>query len=134
MPTFQSVVLTDRTATPVNMTFNPADRNVQTGVVTVAHSVDGSILARKKFSISKRRVNGKSKTRILFYAPVVQTEVINGISSPKVVRESYVDCTFTFPNSTSEQERNDVVGMFQSAFGNTKTLVHDTIVKDESIF
>lgn len=134
MPAFQSLILTDRAAPPVSKTFAPAERNTQTGVVTVAHSDDGSVLARKKLTLSTRKASGKRKTRLLLSVPTVQTETINGIASPRVVREIYIDATFTFPDTSSEQERKDALGMFQSALDSSKVLVNDTLIKGETIW
>lgn len=132
MPNFQSVVLQDRATTPANHTFVP--QTARDGVHTVMSSPDGTITSAKKLSISNRRVNGKIKTRLLLAVPVVQTETINGITAPKVVRESYVDATFTFHAQSSEQERADTVTMFQSALLPAKTLVNDVLVKNEDIW
>lgn len=132
MPSFQSVVLTDRASTPVNRTFTPhSDDN---GVNVVVWSPDGTISSASKLSISRRTVNGKLKTRMLFAVPVVQTETINGVAKPVVIRESYVDATFTFSTSSSEAERADVVGMFASALASNKVLINDTLVKGEAIW
>lgn len=133
MPSLQSVVLTDRAATPVNHTLVPVSAPPSTGVATVAIG-DGTLVGEKKLSISTRRVNGKMKTRILLALPVVQTEVINGVSNPVVVREAWVDATFTFAATSSIQERNDAVGMFASSLATTKTLVNDVLVKGEMIW
>lgn len=133
MPSFQSIVLTDRTTpTAVNKTFTPYTKD--NGVATVIHAPAGIMTGAQKLSISTRRVNGKLKTRVLFACPVVQTETINGIARPVVVRDAYVDATFTFDASSTEVERNDVVGMFGSALTPAKALVHDTIVKGENVY
>lgn len=133
MPTLQSVVLTDRAATPVNHTLTPSGRVPSTGVATVSKS-DGTLIGEKKLSISTRRSGGKSKTRLLLTLPTVATEVINGVSNPKVLRTAYVDVTFTFDQYATEQERKDAVGMIQSAFDPSKVLVNDTIVKNEMVY
>jgi len=66
--------------------------------------------------------------------PVVSTQVINGISTPVIVRTAYVDSTFTFDATSSEQERKDIVGMFASSLDSTKVLVNDTLVKLQGIY
>lgn len=134
MPVLQTVVLTDRATTPVAHTFAPIGGPRSNGVATVAKSMDGTPVSERKLSISQRQVNGKVKTRMLLAVPVVQTETINGISTPKIVREAWVDCTFTFSRNSSEQERKDVVGMFASALEPAKVLVNDTLVKAEGIW
>lgn len=133
MPVLQSVVLTDRATTPVNHTLTPSGRPSASGVATVAKG-DGTLIGEKKLSISTRRQNGKAKTRLLLTLPTVATETINGVASPKVLRTAYVDATFTFDASSTEQERKDAVGMFMSALDPTKVLVNDTLIKNEQIW
>jgi len=134
MPSLQNLILTDRAATPVARTFAPLDRNPQTGVITVGHSPDGSVVSRATLSVSHRKTNGKLKTRMVLSVPTVQTETINGISSPRVVRSAFADLTFTFAATSTEQERKDVIGMIQSSFDTSKVLVNDTLIKGESIW
>lgn len=131
MPQLQNLVLTDRAATPVQHTFVP--RDILNGVATVVNS-DGTPVGEKRYSISSRRVNGKIKTRVVFAFPVVQTETINGISKPKVVRESIVDATFTFAGDSSESERNNAVGMFADSLAPVKVLVNDALVKAQGVY
>lgn len=131
MPQLQNLVLTDRAATPVQHTFVP--RDILNGVATVVNS-DGTPVGEKRYSISSRRVNGKIKTRVVFAFPVVQTETINGISKPKVVRESIVDATFTFAGDSSESERNNAVGMFADSLAPAKVLVNDALVKAQGVY
>lgn len=134
MPALQDLILTDRSPTPVNRTFKPAGRNPSTGVVTLAHSIDGSVLNRMIVTISHRKVGGKMKTRMVLSVPVVQTETINGISSSKIVRQSFYDGTYTFALNSTKQERNDVVGMVASAHLSTKPLINDILVEGEDVF
>lgn len=134
MPSLQSLILTDRAVTPVARNFAPLDRNPQTGVITVGHSPDGSVVSRATLSLSHRKANGKMKTRMVLSVPTVQTETINGISSPRVVRNAFADITFSFSATSTEQERKDVIGMIQSSFDTSKVLINDTLIKGESIW
>lgn len=131
MPSLQNLVLTDRAATPVAHTFTP--RGQPNGVATVVETT-GVPIGESRYTISTRRVNGKIKVRAVLSVPVVQTEIINGITKPKVVRESVVDATFTFSAESTEAERNNVVGMFADSFGTSKVLVNDTIVKLQDVY
>lgn len=134
MPALQSLVLTDRQTTPVNHTLLPVNKaEGGMGVVALADA-SGAFLTERRFSIMSRRVNGRVKTSLKLRVPTIVTEVINGVSAPSVSREAFVDCTFTFADSSTEAERNDVVGMFASALATTKPLVHDTIVKNQSVW
>lgn len=132
MPQLQPLVLTDRKATPVNHTFNP--QNIVSGVARVAES-SGIPLGDNAVTISiARNGNGRYKAHLKFTFPVLQTETVNGVSKPVIVRSSFAEVHFNFDQSSSEAERNDVVGMVQSALLPAKALVHDAVVKLEGIY
>lgn len=131
MPALQNLVLTDRATTPVNHTLVP--RDIIGGVATVVET-NGVAIGEPTYSISNRRTAGKVKSRAVLTVPIVQTEVINGISAPKIVRKAIVDATFTFDLGSTEQERKDAVGMFMSSLDPTKVLVNDTIVKQQGLY
>lgn len=133
MPALQNVVLTDRAATPVAHTFTP--RDIKDGVAMVVKpDVTGLPISEMRYSISSRRTGDRIKTTVKFVLPIVQTETINGVSKPIVVRESYVDATFNFSASSTEAERNNVVGMFADSFAASKVLINDTVVKGQGIW
>lgn len=131
MPQLQQLVLTDRAATPVAHTFTPVD--IQQNVGTVSERT-GSPVADPIYSISNRRSGDNFKVTIKMSVPVVQNETINGISRPIVVRSAYVQATFTFSKDSTEEERDNVVGMFADSFGTGKALVNDTLVKLEGVY
>lgn len=131
MPVFQSLVLTDRAATPVNHTLTPDGG--KDGVYTVSKK-SGVAIGDPTFSISARKASSKRKTRMLLTVPVVQNEIVNGITKPVVVRRGYFDVTVTFEDGSTEQERKDLVGMAMSALDPAKVLVNDTVVKGEGIW
>lgn len=131
MPAIQNLVLTDRATTPVNHTFIP--RGTPAGVATLVSS-NGTAVADKLFTLSTRRANGKVKVRLVLRIPVVQTETINGISKPKVVRESISDHTFTFSAESTQQERDDHVGMFMSALDSSKVIVDGAVVELADVY
>lgn len=131
MPAIQNLVLTDRAATPVAHTFVP--RGISNGVATVVSS-NGTAVADKIFSQATRRASGKVKVRQVLRIPVVQTETINGISRPRVVRESISDVTHTFSTESTQQERDDHIGMFMSAFDPSKVIVDGAIVDLQDVY
>ena len=133
MPQLQNLVLTDRaTPTPVNHTYTPI--NIDPNQVGVVAETGAVPVGEPKFSIQNKRVNGRFKVTLKLSVPIVQTQTISGISTPVVVRTSYVDATFTFDATSSEQERKDVVGLFESALAPSKVLVNDTLVKLQGIY
>lgn len=133
MPNLQNVVLTDRAATPVAHTFTPGE--LTNGVAVVKKpDASGLPVTESRYSISRRATKDRYKVTVKFYVPVVQTETINGVGRPVIVRESYAEATFNFPKTSSEAERNNVTGMFASSFAVTNVLVHDTVVKGDGIY
>lgn len=132
MPQLQNLVLTDRAPTPVNHTYTPI--GIDANGVGALEETAGVPIGSPKFTIANKRVNGRFKVTLKLSVPIVQTETINGVSMPKVVRTAFVDSTFTFDGSSSEQERKDVVGLFQSSLDVSKVLVNDTLVKLQGIY
>lgn len=132
MPQLQNLVLTDRAATPVNRTFTP--RDVVANVGTVENST-GVKVGDQTFSISVRRTaNNRYKAVLKLAVPTVVNETINGITVPKVDRTAYCDVTFTFDATSTLQERKDIVGMIQSAFDPSKTLVNDVVIGLQGVY
>lgn len=132
MPQLQTLVLTDRTpTTAVDHTFQP--RDIKSGVGSVVES-SGVPIGDKRFTISLRQVNSRYRAQMQLAVPVVQTQTINGVSTPVVVRTAYADVTFTFDNASTEQERTNLVGMLQSSLAESKVLVNDTVVKLQGVY
>ena len=132
MPQMQTLVLTDRATTPVNHTFQP--RSIQGNVGEVVEST-GVPLGDSRATISLVKTSGgRYKAVFKLEVPVVQNATINGVTTPTVVRKAYAECTFSFDGSSSEQERNDIVGMLASGLATNKTLIHDTIVKLQGVY
>lgn len=133
MPTLQSLVVTDRKATPVNYTLLPVSREGDVGVVAAADA-SGASITEVRMSVSHRRTPTRLRSTLKLRVPVIVTEVINGVSTPKLMREAFADVVFSFSKDSLESERNDVVGMLASALGTSKVLVNDTVVKAQSVF
>lgn len=134
MPALQSVQLTDRAATPVTYTLVPTGGpKGSVGRVAVADA-SGNLLSEKALTISGRRTAQRLRSSIKLAVPIIANEMINGVSVPKVVRVGYASVEFSFALNSTEQERNDIVGMFQSAFATTKVLIHDTVVKGQTVW
>lgn len=132
MPSLQNLVLTDRAATPVDHTFTP--RDIIAGLGTVVET-SGVPIGEKRVQVALNRTSaGRYKGVLKFQNPVVQTETINGVSTPKVVRTAYVDLTVTFDGSSTEQERKDTIGMLASALDSSKVLVNDTFIKLQGVY
>jgi hypothetical protein len=132
MPQLQSLVLTDRAATPVDHTYTP--RDISGGVGAVVEST-GVPIGDRRFTISlSRTAQNRYKPSLKLTLPVVQDETINGVTRPTVVRTAYVEVNFSFDQTSSEQERKDAVGLIQSALDSDASLVNDTVVKLEGVY
>lgn len=139
MPALQSVALTDRTpVTPVTYTLAPTGdiRKVggsSIGRVAVADA-SGNLLSEKSLTIGSRRTAGRFRGTMRLAIPVVVNETINGVVAPRVVRTNYISVDASFALDSTEQERNDIIGMLASALAPTKVLVNDTFVKGQAVF
>lgn len=131
MPQMNNLVLTDRAATPVNHTFVP--RDIVGAVATLTEST-GVPIGDNRFSMSLNRTNtGRTKVSVKLAVPIVQDQTINGITSPTVVRTGYAELTLSFDNTSTEQERKNVVGMFQSALDSGKWS-NDVLTKLQAVY
>lgn len=132
MPQLQNLVLTDRKATPVDHTFTPD--NIQGNVASVVETT-GIPIGNNRVTLSLTRSStNKYKGSLRFSFPVVQMQTINGVTNPVVVRTSYANLDFTFDQTSTEAERNDVIGMVADALAEGQTLVNDTLVKLQGIY
>lgn len=132
MPQLQNLVLTDRAATPVAHTFTP--REINNGLGTVVET-SGTAVGENRVQVAlNRTTSGKLKGVLKMAFPVVQTSDVNGITSPVVVRTAYVNLDVTFDATSTELERNNVIGMLQSALDPSKTLVNDALIKLQGVY
>lgn len=132
MPQLQSVILTDRTTpTPVNRTYVP--RDIENGVGT---GINASVtpVGAERVSVSNKKTGTRFKGEVRLVLPVVQTETINGVSRPVVVRTAYITVQTSFDETSTEQERTDAVGLMASALGTGKVLVNDALIKCEGVY
>lgn len=135
MPALQSLVVTDRATTPVNHTLTPRELSQPNSVGMVSESGSGMPLAGQlRLTISNRRSGGKIRGRLVLTAPVTQTETVNGVSKYTVVRQSVADLSVTFDETSTTQERTDLIGMLASALATNKVLVHSTLVDAETVW
>lgn len=133
MPQLQTLVLTDRKATPVAHTFLPREIRENVGVVVES---TGTPIGDPRVTVSLGRptAQGRYKPSLRFTFPVVQTQTVNGVSAPVVVRTAYASVDFSFDGTSTEAERNDVMGMVQDALAASKVLIHDTVVKLQGVY
>lgn len=126
MPQITSVVLADRETTPVNHTFLPSTS--PNGVARLVNSVSGVPIGNEVLTISSRKSGSRYKSKAVLALPVVQTQTVNGISVPVVVRSGFMEVTFTFDETSSTQERKNLVGMSEGLLKAAQTAVMDVFV------
>lgn len=131
MPQLQALTLTDRQASPVAHTFHPESINQNVGSVVENKDVP---IGNPRYSLSLRQTAKAYKGTLKFVVPIVVNQTINGVNTPVVARASYVNCEFEFDKTSTEQERKDVVGMFQSSLAPGAVLVNDTLVKLQGVY
>lgn len=127
-----SVVINDRAATPVAHTFTP-DGDDANGV-SVFTEKTGVPAGDARFTAQLRNSNGKYRPSLRLQIPVVQTQTINGVSSPVVVRTAYVEFNCTFDALSTLQERKDAVGQMANALASSQTMINDILTNLAPIY
>lgn len=132
MPQLQTVTIKDRASTPVDHVFTP--RDVTNNVGTVVEST-GTPIGDRQIRVGLTKTpSRKFKVKLDLALPVVQTQTVNGVSSPTVVRVTYVNVVFTFDETSTEQERKDAVGLLQNSLAPGVTLINDTVIGLQGVY
>lgn len=127
-----NLVINDRAATPAAHTFTP-DGDEANGVHVFSEKT--SVPAgNSRFTASLRKSNGKYRATLRFQLPVVQTQVINGVSSPVVVRTAFVELNTTFDELSTDQERKDAIGFMANTLAASQTQINDLLVNVSDIY
>lgn len=127
-----NLVLKDRAGTPVSHTFTP-DGDDSNGVHIFSEKV-GVPAGYSRFTASLDTKGKNIRARLKLSVPITQSQTINGITTPVVVRTSYAEVAFTFDPLSSTQERADVVGMTLDSLLATQVQVNDLIVNVSDIY
>lgn len=127
-----NLVINDRAATPVAHTYTP-DGDDANGVHLFSEKT-GVPAGNPRFTASLRRSNGKYRPTLKLSVPIVQTQTINGVSSPVVVRTAYVEVSATFDELSLEQERKDAIGLMANAMAASQTQINDLLVGLSDIY
>jgi hypothetical protein len=126
------LILTDGQATPVAHTFTP-DGSDANGVHIFSEK-SGIPADDSRFTVSLRRSGGRFRVSIKLAVPVTQLQTVNGVSNPLVVRTGYAEVGFTFDETSSMQERWDVVRMLSSALGADQAQIEALVVGLSDIY
>nr|URG15408.1 MAG: coat protein [Leviviridae sp.] len=132
MPQLQQMVLQDRANPPVDHTFTP--RNIVGGVGELVES-QGVPVGEKRFTVSLRKTqNGRYKATLKLAIPVVAAKLVDGISTPTVVRTAYVEVNTDFAGTSSQEERADAIGLMTSALASDNTMINSVVTDLEGIY
>lgn len=131
MPAYDDIAIVDREDTPVTHTFTP---RAPSNGVAVFKNTSGVPIGDETITLSSRLSGSKLKNRLVLSVPIMVTETINGVSVPKVDRVSYADLTLTFAESSTLQERQNVVGMLADALAEDQTLVDGVLTGLEGVY
>lgn len=134
MPSATSFSVNDRENTPVSHTFVPNGFSPDNSVAFFKEAGANYKIEDIKYSISGRESAQNRKVKCKLEVPVVVEETINGVTVPKVVRTAYGEVTFTFPLTSSEQERDNLVGMLANSLASSVTVINSVVVGDEAIW
>jgi hypothetical protein len=127
-----NLVINDRAGTPVAHTYSP-DGDDTNGVHLWSEKT--SVPAgNPRFTASLKQSGGKYRPSLRLQIPVVQTQVINGVSSPVVVRTAYVEVSATFDALSATQERADAVGLMVNAMAAAQTQINDLLVNLSDVY
>lgn len=126
-----TITVMDRESTPVAHNFVP--RRIEPGNATFVEAASVPI-GEKTLTISSRKSGRRFYTRVKMYAPVLVNELINGVSVPSTPRAALADCTFRFDDTSTEQERLNLVGMFANSFAASQAIVLVSVAKLEGIY
>lgn len=127
-----NLVINDRAGTPVAHTYSP-DGDDANGVHLWSEKTSVP-LGNPKFTASLKQSNGKYRPSLRLVVPVTQTQTINGVSTPVIVRTAYVDVAFTFDGLSSTQERADCVGLIVNAMAASQTQINDLLVNLSDVY
>lgn len=127
-----TLVINDRAATPVAHSYSPDGDD--TNGVHVFSEKTGVPAGNPRFTAQLRKSGGKVRPSLRLQVPVVQTQTINGISTPVVVRTAYVELNCTFDGLSTDQERADAVGLMANAMATAQVQVNDLLVNASDIW
>jgi hypothetical protein len=94
----------------------------------------GVPIGEKRLRVSLRETPSNHKVRLRLEVPVVQTETVEGIDNPKIVRVGTADLVLTFAKTSSTAERNLVAGLMADLLQTTQTELDAIITGLENLY
>jgi hypothetical protein len=131
MPQLTPVTVTDRASTPVPHVYIPAGEENGKNTFTVSSGVP---VGDKKLTVSLSKSQTRTKVELVFTDPILVTETVNNVDRPLIDRTSYASVKFSFPNTSTLQERQDLVGKMASALGADQTFLMEVCAELKGIY
>lgn len=128
-----NLVINDRAGTPVAHTYSP-DGDDTSGVHLYSEKTSVPAGNPRFTARLPAPSNGKYRPSLRLQVPVTQTQTINGVSTPVVVRTAYAEVNFVFDALSSTQERADVVGLLANSLAASQTQINDMVVNLSDIY
>lgn len=132
MPQATTITVNDREATPVAHVFTPAGENTEGSWVFVNKSVEYPA-GREKITVRLSTAT-RAKVRIVLGIPVMATEVINGVSTPKQVRFAEGVVELRFDTLSTTQERKNMVGLLANLLASGQATMNTVLTDLEDLY
>lgn len=127
MAQLTSIVLNDGTA---NVTFLPHEITSQN--VARLRTTAETVIGAEELSVQARDAVSNRRVTLKVTLPVVQNEVINGITTPKVVRQQIATVELSLPKTSIKADRIRTRNLIASALSNA--LIAAVIDSNESLY
>lgn len=127
MAQLTSIVLNDGTA---DVTFLPHEITSQ-NVARLRTNAD-TVIGAEELSVQGRDAVNNRRVTVKVTLPVVQNEVINGITTPKVVRQQIATVELSLPKTSVKGDRTRARNLIASALSNA--LIAAVIDSNESLY
>ncbi len=132
MPSMTTISLADREVAPVTHVFTPS--TPKNGVAKLINGASGVPIGNEVLTVSTREVGKRIKTKMVLSMPVVQTQTISGVSAPVVVRTAFAEVLFTVDDTSTLQERKNLVGLVEKALAAAQTTLNDVFVNLNELY
>lgn len=136
MPQRGTITINDRESTPVAHAFTPDGEDKNN--VHIFTEKTGVPLSNPRLTVSVSRTGngqaGKYKPTLRLQVPITQTQTINGVSQPVIVRTAYVELSATFDGLSTEQERKNAIGLMANAMAASQSILNPVLTQLEDLW
>lgn len=127
-----NLILQDRAATPLTRTFSPA--GMDPNGVHVFTEKTAIPIANSQYTARISKGKSAYNVTLRLAMPVVQTQTINGVSSPVTLRTNYIEVKASVSLTSTDQERKDLVGIMAYSLNTGVGMINDMLVNVTDIY